>query len=325
LTSRSISAYTDSQVIYRTSVWSTRVDLIVTEPEALVVATAVLHDELCRVDRIVNRFRRDSELNALNSAAREGAAIRVSMGLLEAIFVALRAAELSDGAVDPTVGAAMCRLGYDRDFSQIRPGVEGSLPKPLPVTGWQSVGIDVTRSTVSMPAGTVLDLGATAKAWAADRASEAIAARLGCGVLVSLGGDLTVRGAPEDGFRVGLADVCGGPSSVTVAIASGGLATSGTGSRQWLLGGHPVHHLIDPATGLPVESCWRTASVAAGSCADANTASTAAMIKGSGAVDWLEERRLPARLVGLDGATITVAGWPPDHIGRPRLPHGTRC
>jgi thiamine biosynthesis lipoprotein len=314
LTATTLSDYVDSQLIYRTSVWSTRVELVVTEPGALVVATAILHDELCRVDRVANRFRRDSELNALHNAARSGSRVPVSADLLEALVVALRAAALSDGAVDPTVGAAMCRLGYDRDFSLVAPSVEGSLPEPCPVQGWRSVAIDVACSTVRMPAGTVLDLGATAKAWAADRASEAIASRLGCGVLVSLGGDLAVRGTPQGGFRVGLADVCGDPSSsLTVAISSGGLATSGIGSRHWSLGGNPVHHLVDPGTGLPVDPYWRTVTVAAGSCVDANTASTSAMIKGRVAIDWLEERNLPARLVGLDGSATAIAGWPPDH------------
>jgi len=305
--------YGDSQLIYRTSVWSTRVELVVTEPGALVVATAILHDQLCRVDQVANRFRRDSELNTLHDAARSGSAVPVSAALLEALVVALRAAALSNGAVDPTVGAAMCRLGYDRDFSLVAPGVEGSLPEPCPVPGWRSVTVDAGRSLVAMPPGTVLDLGATAKAWAADRASEAIATRLGCGVLVSLGGDVAVHGAPPGGFRVGLADVCGDPSSsTTVAISSGGLATSGIGSRHWSLGGDQVHHLLDPGTGLPVDPYWRTVTVAAGSCVDANTASTSAMIKGGSAIDWLEERKLPARLVGLDGSATTIAGWPPD-------------
>lgn len=305
----------DNTTTYRTSVWSTQVDLVVAEPGALVLATEILHQVLDWVDQIASRFRPDSELSALNDAARSEPAVPVSAGLLTMLAVALRAAVLSDGAVDPTVGAAMCRLGYDRDFSLVAPGVEGSMPEPCPVPGWRSIRVDAGRSEVGMPVGTVLDLGATAKAWAAERACEAIATRLGCGVLVSLGGDLAVRRAPPEGFAVGLADVCGDPSStVTVALSSGGLATSGIGSRHWELGGHPVHHLIDPRTGLPVEPGWRTVSVAAGSCVDANTASTSAMILGEAAVGWLQERRLPARLVDLGGTTMAVGGWPPDRM-----------
>ena len=105
------------------------------------------------------------------------------------------AAALTDGAVDPTVGNALCRLGYDLDFSLVSCGRTGALPSPKPVPGWQSVIIDPDDSTIIMPAGTTLDLGATGKAWAADRVAAAVARRLGCGALVSLGGDVSVRDA----------------------------------------------------------------------------------------------------------------------------------
>ena len=302
-------------MIYRTSVWSTRVDLIVTDASALVSATRILHDELDRVDQVANRFRADSELNTLHDAARSGVGIEVSPDLYEALAVALRAAALTGGAVDPTVGAAINRLGYDRDFPLLAAGVPGPFPGPLAVPGWRSVVLDAEHSTVVLEPGTLLDLGATAKAWAADRAAEAIADRMGCGVLVSLGGDIAVRQAPEGGFHVGIADICGDPDAPTaVSIDSGGLATSGIGNRHWTLDGRPVHHLIHPGNGLPVESAWRTVSVAAGSCVDANTASTASMVLGEDAVDWLEGVGLPARLVTLDGDVCTVAGWPADQI-----------
>ncbi len=299
--------------VYQTSVWSTRVDLVVTDPSSLVTATHLLHRELDRVDQVASRFRPDSELECLHRAARAGRPVQVSSELLDAVGLACRAAALTDGAVDPTVGEALCALGYDRDFSQVAPGRPGTMPEPRPVPGWRSVSLDPERSTITMPAGTVLDLGATAKAWAADRAATTIAARLGCGVLISLGGDVTVRGAPDAGFAVGIADVCGDPAApVAVTIRSGGLATSGVGRRNWMLGDHRVHHLVEPATGLPTDSPWRTVSVAAATCVDANTASTAAMIKGASAVEWLEAHRLPARLVAHDGSVVTVSEWPVD-------------
>ncbi|MFX9181066.1 FAD:protein FMN transferase, partial [Acinetobacter baumannii] len=73
-----------------------------------------------------------------------------------------------------------------------------------------------------------------------------------------------------------------------------------------------VHHLIDPATGRPVEPRWRTASVAAASGRDANPASTATIVRGDGAPAWLASLELPSRLVGVDGTVVHVAGWPAD-------------
>jgi thiamine biosynthesis lipoprotein len=95
-------------------------------------------------------------------------------------------------------------------------------------------------------------------------------------------------------------------------IRDGGLATSSTRARAWQRGGTRLHHIIVPGTGLPADSCWRTVSVAAATCVDANTASTAAILRGEQAVPWLEELRLPARLVRHDGTTVLTGGWPAD-------------
>lgn len=309
---------------YRTSRWSTSVELVVSDPRAVAAAAAILDRQLDWTEQVASRFRADSEINRLHAAvaAAPGETHPVSHDLYEAVAVAIRAAALSDGVVDPTVGAALVRLGYDRDFPLVAPGVPGSLPAPHPVPGWQTVTMDRGRTAIGLLPDTVLDLGATAKAWAADRACAAITDELGCGAMVSLGGDIAVGNAPDDGFAVGIADVCGDSSTaIGVTIHSGGLATSGVGRRHWRLGGHEVHHLVNPETGLPVDSYWRTVSVTAGSCVDANTASTAAMIKGINAVTWLEDRALPARLVRPDDFCITTAGWPADPgVGRGSAP-----
>jgi thiamine biosynthesis lipoprotein len=236
--------------------------------------------------------------------------------LAEAVAVAIRAAQLTDGDVDPTVGAAMNAVGYDRDFLQVPlDGPEDVRLTARRVPGWQHLHLDGTQLT--MPAGVELDLGATAKAWAADRSATAIAATLGCGVLVSLGGDIAVAGpAPEKGWCIRVQDVTGDPADpaegphALVAIRDGGLATSSTKARRWRRGGDVLHHILDPRTGLPAPPVWRTVSVAAGTCADANAASTAAIIRGRDAMPWLAGQKLPARLVDATGAVFTVAGWP---------------
>jgi thiamine biosynthesis lipoprotein len=71
-----------------------------------------------------------------------------------------------------------------------------------------------------------------------------------------------------------------------------------------------VHHIVDPATGNSAAAYWRAVSVAADSCEDANIASTAAVILGPDAPDWLTARGYPARLVRNDGDVSFVGGWP---------------
>jgi thiamine biosynthesis lipoprotein len=284
------------------------VRLVVSAPGKLGDARALLASDLADLDKVASRFRRDSEVVALGRAPADRSGLvtaTVSPLLAEAVAVSLRAASLTDGDVDPTVGAALSALGYDRDFAQVPPNGPAQAAGTQMIPGWRSIGLDLSTHRLTMPPGVQLDLGATAKGWAADRGAARIADKLGCGVLVSLGGDTAVAGPPpEGGWRVQISD------QETVTIHEGGLATSSTVARRWVRGGTVLHHILDPRTGLPAAPVWHTVTVAAASCADANTAATAAVIRGWQAPDWLASLRLPARLVDTSGAVHTVAGWP---------------
>jgi thiamine biosynthesis lipoprotein len=291
----------------------TTATIAVRRPESLATARAVLERELDAVDRACSRFRADSDLVRLNRRAGED--VVVDPYLLTALEVALGAAAATDGAVDPTVGKALRLAGYDRTFALVRLR-DGRLVhvSAAPGGSWRRIAIDRGRRNVRIPAGVEVDLGATAKALAADRAARTAAEETSDGVAVSIGGDVAVAGdCPDDGWSVGLADdhaapfPAGGPA---VAVRSGGLATSGTCVRNWATASGRAHHIIDPRTGTPAETPWRTVSVAAASCVDANTASTAAVVLGEAAPEWLAARGLPARLVRLNGEVVRVADWP---------------
>jgi thiamine biosynthesis lipoprotein len=305
----------------------TQVWLLVTDPARLAEGRRLLETDLDAVDQACSRFRTDSELMRLGAIAGPpapdrlspdaAATVEVSPLLAEAIAVALRAARLTDGDVDPTVADAMSALGYDRDFALLPDTGPPVRLTVRAVPGWRQVGFDEPSRLLTLPRGVHLDLGATAKAWAADRSAARLAGALGCGVLVGLGGDIAVAGPPPDGgWRIRVQDVTGrpedppqGPAAV-VAIQEGGLATSSTTARRWRRGGDVLHHILDPRTGLPAPVHWRTVSVAAATCVDANTASTAAIIRGPKALDWLSNLGLPARLVDVAGTVRTVGGWP---------------
>lgn len=283
----------------------------VTEAAALDTARAVVERIVAEFDLACSRFRGDSELSAVNAAA--GEPVEVGPVLLDAVSAALRAARLTGGDVDPTIGQALISLGYDRDFALLGGDGESSLVLGS-VPGWRTVTVDASRRTVRVVAGVSLDLGATAKALAADRAAEAASAAAGCGVLVSFGGDLAIAGrAPSEGWLVRVTDDHRSGFDAPgqwISLSSGGLATSSTTVRRWRAGSELAHHLIDPATGRSADSAWRTVSVCAGNCLDANIASTASIIRGERAPAWLEERGLPSRLVGTDGVARHLAGWP---------------
>ena len=287
--------------------------VVVAGADDLGVAVRAVGREVDDIDRTCSRFLADSDLTRVNEAG--GAWTTVDDLLIEAVEVALRAASITGGLVDPTVGEAMLRIGYDRDFAEIAsdgPALSTEASWIVAPT-WRLVEIRHDRSQIRTPRGVRLDLGSTAKALAADRAASRAADLVGGGVLVSLGGDIAVMGGvSEGGWLVGIGDDHQGDPEPgeTVGIFSGGLATSSTTVRRWARGGRPVHHIVDPRTGLPAREVWRTVSVTAGSCVDANTASTAAIVLGEDAPAWLAARSLPARLVRPDGDITRVGGWP---------------
>ena len=293
----------------------TTIRLIVTDETQLDSARSMLTDDLAALDLACSRFRADSELMQLD--ARAGQPTTVSALLAGAVRAALRGAQLTDGLVAPTVGRAMETMGYDRDFASVPAQGRSVRVTVSHVPQWRQIRLDDSANLLTVPAGVRLDLGATAKAWAADRSAEGIARVLNCGVLVSLGGDIAIAGeVPSGGWSIRVQDVTTEPSMApegpadVIAIREGGLATSSTSARRWQRGGDLMHHILDPRTGRPANSDWRTVSVAASSALDANIASTAAIIRGKSATSWLTRLGLPARLVAVNGSVTTVAGWP---------------
>jgi FAD:protein FMN transferase len=277
-------------------------------------AASILVAELDAIDKACSRFRSDSELAQLNAAPGRWTA--VSRLFLAALDGGLNAARETDGLVNPTVGRALRVLGYDRDFGDVAPDGEPLRIRVRRTPGWRAIDVDPAGRRVRLPRGVELDLGATAKAFAADRAARRIATATGAGVVVNLGGDCAVAGPPPaGGWTVRVTDRHDAPADApgtTIALTAGGLATSGTTARRWARGGRELHHVVDPGTGWPAAPVWRTATAAARTCVDANVATTAAIVLGAAAPRWLEGRGLPARLVATDGEVLVLGGWPDD-------------
>ncbi len=295
------------------SVWGTVARIVVIDSDTLDTATGLVRAELQAVDIACSRFRVDSELGGVYRAA--GRPVRVSPRLAELVAAALRAADTTDGDVDPTMGTALAALGYDRDFASL-PGREhaaGAIAV-FPVADWRQIRLDGDLLTV--PVGTRLDLGATAKAWTADRCADIVARHCGTGVLVALGGDIVTAGAAPDGWDILVQDGTAEPACAINLPAGGAIATSSTISRSWRQGNQTLHHILMPQTGYPAPPIWRTVSVVADSCVDANTLSTAAIVRGHKARSWLEDLQVPARLVEADGSIVTCGGWPADESSR---------
>jgi thiamine biosynthesis lipoprotein len=296
--------------------WSCTVRVVVADPRIADAAAADVAGLLDRVDREASRFRPESALSRANRQA--GRPTPIPRALASMVQAALDAAASTQGLVDPTIGLCLREAGYDRDISQVAADGPARDLRPAPAD-WRAVRLDREAALLTVPAGCALDLGATAKAYTADRAVAMLHERYRTGVLVEIGGDLAVAGAQDvarlDPAHVGWPILVGereaGPAQ-RIVVYSGAVATSTTTVRHWTRGGRAAHHIIDPRTGAPAVGPWRTASVAAPCALAANTASTAAIILGEHAVPWLTKRGLSARLVGQDGSVQTLGGWPED-------------
>jgi thiamine biosynthesis lipoprotein len=283
--------------------------VVVDESSALPAAMAIVQAQIQEIDQVCSRFREHSELSRLNGRSGDGE-IALSPLLEEAIVVALKTAEMTNGLVDLTVGACVREAGYTVTFRDLPSDGPALQLRVRNVVGWRALSYDPRAHTVRLPPGVSIDLGASGKAWAADRAATEVTTRLGVSVAVECGGDIAVRGPlPEGGWPVRVAAAVGADEWHDVVVFDGGLATSGTTARRWRRGGVELHDIIDPSTGLPACTPWAMVTVAAATCVEANAASTAAVIMGERAMAWLDDLKLPSRLVDTDGGVRFAGGW----------------
>ena len=221
--------------------------LITDHADAACEALEILCAELAAIEGACSRFRADSELVALNEQA--GRWTTVSPLLFEVLLVALRVCEQTDGAVDPTVARSVRLVGYDDDFGRLDPDGPPLRVTLRPAPGVGSIEMDRARRRVLVPVGTELDVGATAKAFAADRAARQAARCTGAGVLVGLGGDLSVAGPPPvDGWAIRVTDDHRAPGTVPARTSKSARAVWPPRRRPFALGVGEARHCITSST-----------------------------------------------------------------------------
>jgi thiamine biosynthesis lipoprotein len=250
-----------------------------------------------------SRFRPDSEISTLNRAA--GRPIKVSPETLTLLALAVLGWQATAGRFDPTVLDALEGAGYDRSFDQLpagRPGADGARPAPGPAPGLAGLRIDPEAGTVTLPAGTRLDLGGIAKGYAADLLCAQLREGGATGVCVNVGGDLRVGGtAPQGGWAIAVPHPHGGQAA-TLQLTEGAAATSSPLRRAWHVGGQPAHHLIDPHTGRPADTGILQVTAVAAEAWRAEVATKAAFLAG------LSEALTLVTRLGAEAVVVDQAG-----------------
>jgi thiamine biosynthesis lipoprotein len=201
-----------------------------------------------------SRFIDDSEVSELNRAA--GQPRIVSPETVELVERAHTAWRVTDGRFDPTVGAALIAHGYDRDFALVA-GEVTTLDEPVAVLGLAGLDVVPAINAVTLPPGVSFDPGGIGKGLAADLISALLLEAGAAGALVNLGGDLRARGRGPDpeGWVITVPDPLDPAEELLrLTIPEGAVATSSRLERRWRTSDGEAHHLIDPATGRPVET-----------------------------------------------------------------------
>lgn len=290
-------------------VWGLTGSITTESSEHLEFANERLWHWIDEIDHACNRFKDNSEIQRLNNS--NGKECEVSATFELALEAAIRSNEITDGLCDPTVLSALLRLGYNRDFDELKDHPHTSNEFPVPSPGISAIKFDRERHRVSLQNCTI-DLGASAKALTADLVARDVM-EFG-GVAVEIGGDVALRGIdPRDPWAIGISDslnIYGTESSV--AMSSGAIATSSLRVRTWKVNGESANHIIDPRTGSYARGPYATASVSAPDCVTANAFATAALLWGEDAGYHIAQSGCSARLVRNNGDVELIGGWPED-------------
>jgi thiamine biosynthesis lipoprotein len=255
------------------------------------------------VERRCSRFDEASELR--NLSRHTGEAVAVSPLLFNALDLALQLADLTDGALDPTVGRAMEESGFDTNYVSGQ-RVVSRWPAELSGT-YRDIVLDRDAQTVELLRPLALDLGAIAKGFAVDLAAQEL--REFHGFVINAGGDVLARGCNDDGDRwtVGVQHPRRDDELLTsLRIKDAAVCTSGDYERRQA-GGHG-HHILDPVTGGSAHSVV-AATVIAPTAVVADALSTAAFVLGPGAgIDFLEGHGVDGFIVGADLSVSATCG-----------------
>ena len=262
--------------------------LVDTDDEGVArAAVEAARDEALRVERKFSRYREDNIVHAINHA--EGRPVAVDEETAGLLDYAATCHQISDGRFDITSGVLRRAWVFD---GREHPPDRQAIAAALALVGWSRA--TWCEHTLTLPAGMEIDLGGIGKEYAVDRAAARIAEVTGAACLANFGGDLRASGPRRGGrpWLVGVEDPAapGSEPLRRLELAHGALATSGDARRFVLVNGRRLGHILDPRTGWPVEGAPRSVTVMAGSCIEAGTLATLAILRGAGAARFLEEQ-----------------------------------
>ncbi len=225
-----------------------------------------------RVDAVMNEWRPDSPLSALNAAAGSGRPVPLPGDLCEVLRAGREGAARTGGLFDPTWAAlrGVWRFG---DGEPPRVPTDAEVGWACPLVAWRDLEIDppapaapdVPCTARLLRPGMQVGLGGLAKGWGVDRAVAELRRRGLSDFTVQAGGDLYAAGTRGDRpWRVGVRDPRGRPGEpfAWLEVRDAAFSTTGDSERYFVVDGVRHHHVIDPRTCRPATASRQVTSLA---------------------------------------------------------------
>ncbi|MBQ0753418.1 MAG: FAD:protein FMN transferase [Gammaproteobacteria bacterium] len=239
------------------------------------------------INHQMSTYQADSEISQFNQS-EAGTSVALSPDFAQVLQYALRLAQETSGAYDPTVGPLVNLWGFGPDKTLLKRPSADTVAQAQQRTGWQRIrletGVDGAASVVFQPGGAYLDLSSVAKGYAVDKLASYLNARQLNDYLVEIGGELRASGHKPDGtaWRVAVERPIPGVREVEKVLSLNNLsvATSGDYRNFFEEAGETYAHIIDPRTGYPVSHLTASVTVLAPTCAEADALATALTVLG---------------------------------------------
>jgi len=275
-----------------------------TDAEPAILAA---EDKIRELEELWSVTDKNSDVYAVNHSS--GQTVTVDWKTAELLSYALDMAEETNGALEPTIYPVLTAWGFTTGENRVP--AETELAELLEKVGYDKV--ELNNDQIQMEPGGMIDLGAVGKGYAGDEAAQILRERGITAALLDIGGNIQAIGTKPDGsdWRVGLKDPFSGGVLGIIQVSDVAVVTSGNYERFFIGEDGKVYgHIIDPATGHPVENGIASVSVIASEGKLCDALSTALFVMGlENAQDyWRQRRNFEMILIMEDGDIYLTEG-----------------
>lgn len=244
------------------------------DAEAAVLAA---EDKIRELEALWSVTDENSDIYAVNHSA--GQTVTIDQKTAELVSFALDMAEKTNGVLEPTIYPVLTAWGFTTGENRIPTEIE--LAGLLDKVGYEKVKLN--ENQIQTEPGSMIDMGAVGKGYAGDEAAQVLRERGITAALLDIGGNIQAIGTKPDGsdWRVGLKDPFSGNVLGIFQISDMAVVTSGNYERFFVGDdGKTYGHIVDPATGRPVENGIASVSIIASEGKLCDALSTALFVMG---------------------------------------------